>query len=600
MYIVGTAGHVDHGKSSLVRALTGVDPDRLPEEKERNLTIELGFASYINAAGQTVGVIDVPGHQRFIRNMAGGVWSLDCALLVVAADDGWMEQTEDHAAILKAMDVPAILLVITKADAVDTARLEEVKEEAAEHFFILFERETPIVVTSATTGDGLQMLKEEIDRQLTKRHAHRYGPAFYIDRSFTIEGAGAVATGSLRQMNLAVGDVVTLLPSQTEAKVRALQSFGQTVQEAGDGTRIALSLASISHSQLNRGALVTTEPDFYTLAKRVYLIIRPVYNGEELKLKRRGEVEISGGTWHDWATVKVIGPLPASIAIAEATLSSERPWHFGQTVVLIRSGSSRPLAQATVLTAAALTPEQFGRLSDLVHTHNALPAEIADEEYLKLFLEGWGLITTTQKKSLSLLGQQYNRFGSWYLEASRLNTLKTLLLDRVTERGLYSLETFKAENPYPHRLTHLVVESMIAQEVVSLTGGNLQTTDTQGTTMGAEEEQLLKKIEASGFSGHLVKHITKAEKRFLGPLLQKKLIIIVDSTYIYSTAVFEEIIERIIDGRAVGSTFSIAEAKDGLPLSRKYMLPLLNKIEELGFVEREGDRRRVVQPAGKL
>jgi selenocysteine-specific elongation factor len=351
---------------------------------------------------------------------------------------------------------------------------------------------------------------------------------------------------------------------------------------------------------LNRGALVTTEPDFYTLAKRVYLIIRPVYNGEELKLKRRGEVEISGGTWHDWATVKVIGPLPASIAIAEATLSSERPWHFGQTVVLIRSGSSRPLAQATVLTAAALTPEQFGRLSDLVHTHNALPAEIADEEYLKLFLDGWGLITTTQKKSLSLLGEQYNRFGSWYLEVRRLEALKAHLMDRVAERGLYPLETYKTESPYPHRLTHLVVESMIAQEVVSLAGGNLQTTDTQGTTMGAEEEQLLKTVEASGFSGHLVKHITKTEKRLLGQLLQKKLIIIVDSTYIYSTAVFEEIIERIIDGRAVGSTFSIAEAKDGLPLSRKYMLPLLNKMEELGFVERDGDMRRVVRAAGKL
>src|SRR5690554_1529878 len=186
MYIIGTSGHVDHGKSTLVKELTNVDVDRLPEEKKRKLTIELGFASYTNSKDQVVGVIDVPGHERFIRNMVQGTWSLDLNLLVIAANESWQQQTFDHAKIVKAVEVPSTICVITKADLVDDAQLQKVILETQVNYEKIFGNQPKIVVTNPLDPKSIENLKEVIEKTLVTTQPNTFAPALFIDRSFTL------------------------------------------------------------------------------------------------------------------------------------------------------------------------------------------------------------------------------------------------------------------------------------------------------------------------------------------------------------------------------------------------------------------------------
>ena len=184
MRVIGTSGHVDHGKSTLIEALTGIDPDRLPEEKERGMTIDLGFAWFPGAGGEPVGVIDVPGHERFIRNMVAGAWSLDAALLLVAADDGWMQQTQDHAVVLAALGVPAAILVITKTDIATPDRVAEVRRDAEARAAAIFARELPVVEVSALARRNLDALKDLVVATLAGVPGRPLPfPYLYVDRA---------------------------------------------------------------------------------------------------------------------------------------------------------------------------------------------------------------------------------------------------------------------------------------------------------------------------------------------------------------------------------------------------------------------------------
>src|SRR5262245_6622416 len=214
MYVVGTAGHVDHGKSTLVKALTGIDPDRLQEEKEREMTIDLGFAWLTLPGGREVSIVDVPGHERFIKNMLAGVGGLDAALLVIAADEGPMPQTEEHLSILHLLGVDRGIVVLTKRDLVDDEWLDLMHEEVRERLKGTTLETAPIVPVSARTGRGLDDLKAEMDRLLeeTEPRADKGRPRLPIDRAFTIAGFGTVVTGTLIDGSLRAGQEVVIMP----------------------------------------------------------------------------------------------------------------------------------------------------------------------------------------------------------------------------------------------------------------------------------------------------------------------------------------------------------------------------------------------------
>jgi selenocysteine-specific elongation factor len=256
MYVIGTAGHVDHGKSTLVKALTGIDPDRLAEEQRRAMTIDLGFAWMTLPSGRSLSLVDVPGHERFIKNMLAGVGGLDAAMLVVAADEALMPQTREHLAILDLLEVRHGLVVLSKADLVDEEWLALVREEVAEGLHGTSLEHARLLPVSARTGQGLNQLRAALDTLLDavpSRSTAQGAPRLPVDRSFTVGGFGTVVTGTLLDGPLQVGQELVLMPTGLRARVRGLQTHRERGERALPGTRVAVNLVGVHHSQVSRG-----------------------------------------------------------------------------------------------------------------------------------------------------------------------------------------------------------------------------------------------------------------------------------------------------------------------------------------------------------
>ena len=257
MPIVGTAGHVDHGKSTLIQALTGRDPDRWAEEKERGLTIDLGFAWTELAPGTTVGFVDVPGHQRFMKNMLAGVGALDVALFVVAADEGWMPQTEEHLSVLDLLDVTHGVIALTRTDLVDADTVELAELEVDDRIRDTSLEGWPVVPVSPVTGSGMEVLRAALvgalDAAGTPADAGR--PRLWVDRAFIVSGAGVVVTGTLTGGAMHRGDRLALFPGSLPTRVRGLQSHEIDIEQAAPGTRTAVNLSGLERRQITRGCL---------------------------------------------------------------------------------------------------------------------------------------------------------------------------------------------------------------------------------------------------------------------------------------------------------------------------------------------------------
>jgi selenocysteine-specific elongation factor len=259
MRVIGTAGHVDHGKSTLVRALTGINPDRLKEEQEREMTIDLGFAWMTLPSGETVSIVDVPGHEDFIKNMLAGVGGIDAALFVVAADESVMPQTREHLAILDLLQVRSGVVALTKADLVaDPEWLELVKLDVAGLLEGTALADAPIIPVSARTGLGLKELVAKLDRLLQTIPPRRdVGRArLPIDRAFTLPGFGTIVTGTLVDGQLRVGEEVEILPRKLKARIRGLQTHKTKLETAVPGSRVAINLVGVSVEELARGDIV--------------------------------------------------------------------------------------------------------------------------------------------------------------------------------------------------------------------------------------------------------------------------------------------------------------------------------------------------------
>src|ERR671930_168316 len=258
--IVGTAGHIDHGKSTLVHALTGIDPDRLPEEKARGITIDLGFAHLEldgpNGERFNVGIVDVPGHQDFIRNMMAGVGSIDLALLVVAADDGWMPQTEEHLQILSYLGVERAVIALSKSD---LREIETGTRQIRDHLRNSPFANSQIVATSVRNGDGIEILKSILASEFaTMRPPRDSGkPRLFIDRVFTLRGIGTVVTGTLTGGQLRREQKIVVQPGTLQTRIRSIQSHGRELEVAEPGMRTAINLPDVSVEQISRGKVVT-------------------------------------------------------------------------------------------------------------------------------------------------------------------------------------------------------------------------------------------------------------------------------------------------------------------------------------------------------
>ena len=308
MHILATAGHVDHGKSALVAALTGTHPDRLKEEQIREMTIDLGFAFFKTPSGEEIGIIDVPGHIDFIDNMLAGMGGIEGVLLIIAADEGIMPQTREHIAILDLLDVTQGIVVLTKVDLVnDPDWLELIEDEIRKVIDTTSLKNLPILRVSAKTGQGIEELKTQIDL-LVKNGIERViseSPRLPIDRVFTIQGFGTVVTGTLLDGDFEIGDEVEILPEKIKSRIRGLQVHNTKVQRSLAGNRTAVNLVNVNKDEVNRGS-VLTKPGTYTTTGRIDVSVRLLAN-EEAFIKHNDHLNFFSGTTHRIARIRLLG-----------------------------------------------------------------------------------------------------------------------------------------------------------------------------------------------------------------------------------------------------------------------------------------------------
>ena len=371
-FIVGTAGHIDHGKTSLVKALTGIDTDRLKEEKARGITIELGFAHLELPDGVRLGIVDVPGHERFVRTMVAGAGGIDLLLLVVAADEGIMPQTREHLDICTLLGIKRGIVILTKVDLVDGEWLELVTRELREYLAGSFLEGAPIIPLSSRTGEGLSILREELGRLASELPRRKQGGPFRlpVDRLFTVPGFGTVVTGTLRSGLIRVGDPVELLPSGKTCRVRGIQLHGQHAEEGSAGQRMAVNLQGIDHHEIRCGESLAPPATFRTTRTvDIRLELLPTARN----LKHRSTVRLHSGTSE--SSAQVILPdreflLPGDSALVQLRLPAPLLLLPGEPFVLRCHSPATTIGGGRVLDPAP--PRRRRRSSEALELLTAL------------------------------------------------------------------------------------------------------------------------------------------------------------------------------------------------------------------------------------
>ena len=369
--IVGTAGHIDHGKTALVKALTGVDADRLPEEKQRGITIDLGFAEMHD--GETrIGFVDVPGHERFVKNMLAGASGIDLVLLVIAADEGVMPQTREHFDICRLLRIRNGVVVLTKTDLVDPEHLELAKLDASDLVAGSFLEDAPVFAVSSRTGDGIVELRNGLLRAASdvRRDKDIYEARLSIDRSFSIKGFGAVVTGTLASGEISDGDELELLPSKRKLRVRGVQTHGHTVSSAHAGQRTAVNLAGIDYSDVNRG-MALVSPGILSVAQMFDAEIEVLPDAPR-SVRSRQRVRVHLGTAEVLARVSVLNDeheiSPGSNGFAQFRLESEIAAAHGDRFIIRSYSPQHTIAGGRVLDPVAPRHRrtEFGTISKLL------------------------------------------------------------------------------------------------------------------------------------------------------------------------------------------------------------------------------------------
>ena len=314
--IIGTAGHIDHGKTALVRALTGIDCDRLPAEKERGITIDLGFAN-LSLGEIEIGIVDVPGHERFVKNMLAGASGIDLALLVIAADDSVMPQTREHLAILELLQIDRGVIALTKCDIPEGGWIDLVEQEVCDLVADTFLRDAPIVRTSAQTGSGISDLKSQI-AEIARAITHESRDGFFrlpIDRTFVGQGVGTIVTGTVWSGEMTAGRSVRLLPAGKDVRVRALQSHGRDAERVQRGQRAAINLMGVHHTEIERGNEIV-EGDHLSPSRLMTVDLRAV-PGAPWPVRNRARVRLHIGTQEILARVRLLESERMEIAPGE-------------------------------------------------------------------------------------------------------------------------------------------------------------------------------------------------------------------------------------------------------------------------------------------
>ena len=636
--ILGTAGHIDHGKTALVRALTGVNTDRLPEEKKRGITIELGFAS-LDLDDFRLGIVDVPGHEKFVRNMLAGATAIDIAMLVVAADDSVKPQTREHLDILKMLDLKIGIIALTKCDVAEPDWIELVEAEVRDLVSDSFLADAPIVKTSAHTGEGIEELKQQLVAVAHQAAALRPADAsdgpfrLAIDRVFTIEGHGTVVTGSILHGATSVGDTLSLEPEGLPARVRGLQNHDASVETVHRGQRAAINLAGVHHEQIERGCELAT-PGFLRATKLLTVEMHLLKNSPRT-VKNRKRVRIHIGTNERMATV--VFPErdelhPGESSLAQLFLNDEVIATWGQAFV-IRSES--PIV--TVGGGRVLVPHP-DKLPRGAADQWAMAENLTSEDELTraaaaIFFERhrpWqpdDLVrtagVTNPKQVLESLIAKGDVLEKLTLSPTRTVRLHCRYADLLGERIEAALARLHEENPrqlvfeasrLASRFEYLnddafyraILNRQVSRGSIEVSPGGVALAG-QGPQLSKNEKILLEKIieqyREAGRRPPTVKEVkSQATKNQAAvPQLielasaQDHLVKLTSDLYFHIDV--ERAMREALSGPlASGEGLTVAEIRDILDTSRKYAIPLCEHFDRSGFTRRNGDYRLLAQP----
>ncbi len=598
MRTVATAGHVDHGKSSLVLALTGTDPDRFAEEKARGLTIDLGFAFTALPSGTEIAFVDVPGHVRFLKNMLAGVGAVDLALLVVGADDGWMPQSEEHLRLLELLGIAHGVVALTKRDLVDDDTLELAHLEVAERLATSTWCDAPVVVCDSVSGAGLAELREALDRVLaaapvTVDHGR---PRLWVDRSFAPRGAGTVVTGTLAGGTVSVGDALVLARTGARARVRGIESGHRAAERAAPGARVALNLAGIEHRAIGRGDALVRDGD-WMLGTTVDVAVEPEPGGE---LPARARLLAYAGSGEHHVVVRALGDDGAYARVAFDTPIALAP---GDHLILRDPGRERTVGGATVLDV------------DPIPDRRAAAALLARPLGERLLATGqWrrfdalgpltGLDATERSALVDSLvtSGAATRLGGWLVASAELARLRAAATALVAARhreqpnaaGL-ELATLAQGLGIDVDRARLVLDGVdtlvLDREIVA--------TRTHTATGAASDAgaALLAALDASPFAPP-DEVIARADPVLVRALVRDGALVDVDGIF-FTRRALDDAVRIVREALAVRGTVTVGDTRDLLSTTRKYAVPLLEHLDREGITRRRGDER-VAGPAAQL
>ena len=621
--ILATAGHVDHGKTALVKALTGVDTDRLPEEKARGITIDLGFAR-LALPGFSVGVIDVPGHEDFIRNMIAGLGAIDLALLVVAADDGWMPQTEEHFQILNYLGIRHGVVAITKCDLGDPARITaDVREQLRGTSL----SEMPIVQTSARAATGLDELKQIIARVSASIPPPRDSgkPRLFVDRVFTLRGSGTVVTGTLTGGRLSRGKTISLQPQNLRARIRAIQSHNQSLEVALPGTRTALNLPDLRPDEIPRGSVLTTI-DSAESSRAIDAMVERSARGflPSRSLKNASVVQVHYGSARFLARIQLLDRrelLPGETAIVRLRFT-QPAFVFAGDRFLIRDSSGRQ----TVAGGVVLNPHAEGTRFRAPAERSFLQARAAAPNDLVTLLRTQLQRDKFVRRAALLLQSSFseeeitnavNRLA----REKKVFTSGTIVADAawwgaLRQRAIDAIDTEHAAHPERAGLdlaqlrAHLSLEDAELENALIADLSQREFDSAQGAikrrshqpalpaVLSEAGRKILATLAARPFDPPSRKEliVDAAAHQALRFLSETGEVVVLNEDVLLSADAFEQMKSRIAQALRASGPATVSELRQMLGTTRRIVVPLLERCDREGLTSRKGDRRALRSP----
>lgn len=632
--ILGTAGHIDHGKTSLVKALTGIDCDRLPEEKARGITIDIGFAT-LELDGYRLGIVDVPGHERFIKNMLAGATGVDLAVLVVAADDSVMPQTREHLEILRLLGLRHGLIALTKCDLVDDTTREVVELEIRELVQSSFLERAPIIPTSAHTGQGIPELKAAV-AAICQQVEERTGAEWFrlaIDRSFIVQGHGTVVTGSVTAGRVRVGDEVEWQPRGERVRIRSLQNHDHPVEEVHRGQRAALNLAGVHHEDVIRGQEVATPG--YLVPSRVLTVRLHCLADAKRPIKHRGPIRFHVGTSEIMGVVSLLdcdAVEPGGWGLAQVFLEEPATATWGQPFVVRGSSATQTLGGGQVLQPTArkirrrhvdmlerleqlwsgepekraLTVAWFGGFAGFTPADLVRGAGVGPDQAQAL------IDRLKEQGSLEEIAVGQNR--RMLLHADMLKELDGRILQVLAHlheqfplMSAHDRQKVQSQLDYigDDALVHAAVDRLLQRK--QLVGdlrrigradfkpklsGNLR--KLKEKMVAAYQEARFQPPEPASFAGQAGGNAASLKDLFEVCVAEGHLAHIVDDIYLHADT--EAAMRRLLKEKLTsGPGLTVAEIRDLLGTTRKYAVPLCEYLDRIGLTRREGDLRVLAQ-----